>query len=128
MFLVGKGIPDHITSLPKRVLDTPFGQMLRPQLDASMRSVTQAPVPPHNIPSVGAPAPAAGSQMTGATDSASFSTHPQLGHMKLVLYEKVPPLEKLMAKLGTAQPEFEALKSFLQKRQQGDRHEAPLLT
>lgn len=46
--------------------------------------------------------------------------------MKLVLYEKVPPLDKLMAKLGTTQPEFEALKSFLQKRQQGDRHEAPL--
>lgn len=45
MFLVGKGIPSHITSLPQRVLDTPFGQMLRPQIDASMRSVTQAPVP-----------------------------------------------------------------------------------
>jgi desumoylating isopeptidase 1 len=45
MFLVGKGIPDHITSLPRRVLDTPFGQMLRPQLDAGMRAVTQAPVP-----------------------------------------------------------------------------------
>ncbi|KAK3107960.1 hypothetical protein LTR53_017967, partial [Teratosphaeriaceae sp. CCFEE 6253] len=45
MLLIGKGIPEHITSLPKRVLDTPFGQMLRPQLDASMRSVTQAPVP-----------------------------------------------------------------------------------
>ncbi|KAK1809806.1 hypothetical protein LTR12_015832 [Friedmanniomyces endolithicus] len=36
MFLLGKGIPNHITSLPKRVLDTPFGQMLRPQIDASM--------------------------------------------------------------------------------------------
>lgn len=45
MFLVGKGIPGHITSLPQRVLDTPFGQMLRPQIDASMRSVTEAPVP-----------------------------------------------------------------------------------
>lgn len=45
MFLVGKGIPSHITSLPQRVLDTPFGRMLRPQIDASMRSVTQAPVP-----------------------------------------------------------------------------------
>ncbi|GAB1741245.1 hypothetical protein NU219Hw_g6486t1 [Hortaea werneckii] len=50
MFLVGRGIPDHITSLPKRVLDTPFGQMLRPQIDASMRTVTQAPVPAENIP------------------------------------------------------------------------------
>ncbi|KAI6988239.1 hypothetical protein D0859_15670 [Hortaea werneckii] len=50
MFLVGRGIPDHITSLPKRVLDTPFGQMLKPQIDASMRTVTQASVPAENIP------------------------------------------------------------------------------
>ncbi|KAI7017386.1 DUF862-domain-containing protein, partial [Hortaea werneckii] len=50
MFLVGRGIPDHITSLPKRVHDTPFGQMLKPQIDASMRTVTQAPVPAENIP------------------------------------------------------------------------------
>ena len=48
MFLVGTGIPDHITNLPKRVLDTPFGQMLKPQIDAGMRSMTQAPVPPQN--------------------------------------------------------------------------------
>ena len=44
-FLVGKGIPEHITNLPRQVLNTPFGRMLQPQLDASMRSVTQAPVP-----------------------------------------------------------------------------------
>lgn len=50
MFLVGRGIPEHITSLPKRVLDTPFGQMLKPQIDASMRSITQAEVPPQNRP------------------------------------------------------------------------------
>lgn len=50
MFLVGKGIPSHITSLPQRVLDTPFGRMLRPQIDASMRSVTQAPVPNGSSP------------------------------------------------------------------------------
>lgn len=43
-FLVGKGIPEHITSLPQTVLNTPFGQMLRPQLDSAMRSITQAPV------------------------------------------------------------------------------------
>ncbi|KAH7067644.1 PPPDE putative peptidase domain-containing protein [Paraphoma chrysanthemicola] len=43
MFLVGKGIPEHITSLPQTVLDTPFGQMLRPQIDAAMRPITQAP-------------------------------------------------------------------------------------
>jgi thiol-disulfide isomerase/thioredoxin len=43
MFLVGKGIPAHITSLPETVLNTPFGQMLRPQIDAAMRPITQAP-------------------------------------------------------------------------------------
>lgn len=50
MFLLGKSIPDHITSLPKTVLDTPFGQMLKPQLDRSMREVTQAPVPSSSVP------------------------------------------------------------------------------
>ncbi|KAF2838147.1 thioredoxin [Patellaria atrata CBS 101060] len=52
MFLVGKGIPERITSLPQTVLNTPFGQMLRPQLDRSLRTVTQAPVPTSQIPSI----------------------------------------------------------------------------
>ena len=51
MFLVGKGIPSHITSLPQTVLNTPFGQMLRPQLDSAMRGVTQAPIPARSVPS-----------------------------------------------------------------------------
>jgi desumoylating isopeptidase 1 len=46
MFLVGKNIPDHITSLPQTVLNTPFGQMLKPHLDRAMRPITQAPVAP----------------------------------------------------------------------------------
>ena len=44
MFLVGRGIPEHITNLPRRILDTPFGRMLQPQIDAGMREITQAPV------------------------------------------------------------------------------------
>jgi thiol-disulfide isomerase/thioredoxin len=56
MFLLGTGIPPHITSLPQRVLDTPFGRMLRPQIDASMRSVTQAPVPNGSVPRQVSPA------------------------------------------------------------------------
>jgi thiol-disulfide isomerase/thioredoxin len=46
MFLVGKSIPAHITALPQTVLNTPFGQMLRPTLDRAMRGVTQAPTVP----------------------------------------------------------------------------------
>jgi desumoylating isopeptidase 1 len=42
MFLVGKGIPEHIQSLPKTFLSTPLGQMLRPQIDRAMRGITQA--------------------------------------------------------------------------------------
>ncbi|EON69595.1 hypothetical protein W97_08855 [Coniosporium apollinis CBS 100218] len=52
MFLVGRGIPDHITSLPRTVLNTPFGAMLRTQIDSSMRSITQAPVPSRQVPPV----------------------------------------------------------------------------
>lgn len=59
MFLVGKGIPDHITSLPQTVLNTPFGQMLKPQIEAAMRPITQAPAP-HPVD----PRPAAASSGT----------------------------------------------------------------
>lgn len=43
VFLVGKGIPDEIRSLPETFLRTPIGQMLRGQLDQSMRRMTHAP-------------------------------------------------------------------------------------
>ena len=54
MFLVGRGIPEKITSLPQTVLNTPFGQMLKPQLDNAIRGVTQAPVPSSSVPQPGA--------------------------------------------------------------------------
>lgn len=43
MFLVGKSIPEEIRSLPETFLRTPIGQMLRGQIDQSMRTMTQAP-------------------------------------------------------------------------------------
>lgn len=43
VFLVGKSIPDEIRNLPETFLKTPIGQMLRGQLDQSMRQMTQAP-------------------------------------------------------------------------------------
>jgi desumoylating isopeptidase 1 len=43
MFLVGKDIPENIRTLPQKFLETPVGQMLRGQIDQSMRSMTQAP-------------------------------------------------------------------------------------
>ncbi|KAI1503547.1 hypothetical protein F5X99DRAFT_406860 [Biscogniauxia marginata] len=32
-FLLGRGIPEHITNMPQAVLDSPFGRMLQPQLE-----------------------------------------------------------------------------------------------
>ena len=57
MFLVGKQIPSHITSLPQTVLNTPFGQMLRPQIDSAMREITEVPVTPSAVPQSGAVKP-----------------------------------------------------------------------
>ncbi|KAL1966881.1 hypothetical protein VTN77DRAFT_3846 [Rasamsonia byssochlamydoides] len=42
MFLVGKSIPEHIRSLPETFLSTPFGQMMKPQIDKALRGITQA--------------------------------------------------------------------------------------
>jgi thiol-disulfide isomerase/thioredoxin len=50
-FLCGRSIPGHITSLPQTVLDTPFGQILKPMLDRALRPITTAP----NLPSTAAP-------------------------------------------------------------------------
>ncbi|KAF8438237.1 PPPDE putative peptidase domain-containing protein [Terfezia claveryi] len=65
MFLTGRNIPVHITSLPQAVLNTPFGQMLRPQIEEAMRPITTAPTvsPATNIspPTHGAVQAGAGS-------------------------------------------------------------------
>ncbi|KAK9455186.1 PPPDE putative peptidase domain-containing protein [Dipodascopsis uninucleata] len=50
-FLVGKDIPKHISSLPQEVLQTPFGQMMRPMIEQSLRPITTAPSAPSPVPS-----------------------------------------------------------------------------
>jgi desumoylating isopeptidase 1 len=42
-FLTGKNIPSHISDLPRTVLDTPLGKMLKPMLEQSFRPIVQAP-------------------------------------------------------------------------------------
>ncbi|GFF38374.1 desumoylating isopeptidase 1 [Aspergillus udagawae] len=51
MFLVGKSIPEHIQNLPQTFLSTPFGQMMKPQIEQALRGVTQAAAPaPQPLP------------------------------------------------------------------------------
>ncbi|KXT16931.1 hypothetical protein AC579_4732 [Pseudocercospora musae] len=131
MFLLGKGIPEHITNLPERVLETPFGQMLRPQIDAGMRSITQAEVPQQARPTATKEV-----NTSNSSPGMSPSSHPHLkinvpileqGSTKPITYAKIPPLDKLMAKLGEAskQTDLAALKSFIEKRSE-DPKLAPL--
>ncbi|KAH9834260.1 Desumoylating isopeptidase 1 [Teratosphaeria destructans] len=88
MFLVGRGIPDHITSLPARVLETPFGQMLKPQIDASMRQVTQAPVPAQNVPTQ----PTTNGTTAHKTESTVDTSSPT--HGSVVNVTDLPSLER----------------------------------
>ena len=92
MFLVGKGIPSHITSLPQTVLNTPFGQMLKPQLDNAMRGITQAPVPPSSIPNMNGSHASASNGATAHAKSAS-------GDVPGIVYHptRLAQLEELLA-------------------------------
>ncbi|KAL8728827.1 MAG: hypothetical protein Q9166_005144 [cf. Caloplaca sp. 2 TL-2023] len=78
MFLLGKGIPEHITSLPQTVLSTPFGQMLKPQLDNAMRGITQAPVAPAAVSPQHRPIGAPSGTMVGQSSTSGI----QLGHTR----------------------------------------------
>ncbi|KAI2082575.1 hypothetical protein LOZ36_005904 [Ophidiomyces ophidiicola] len=41
MFLVGKGIPEHIRNLPDQFLSSPLGQMMKPYIDNLLRGPAQ---------------------------------------------------------------------------------------
>lgn len=58
MFLVGKNIPDHIRNLPRTFLETPFGQMMKPQIEMALRGVTQG-TGPGTVPGPSAQPPSA---------------------------------------------------------------------
>lgn len=58
MFLVGKSIPEKIRNLPRTFLETPFGQMMKPQIEAALKGVTQGTeASPFGGPSAGPSAP-----------------------------------------------------------------------
>ena len=76
MFLVGKGIPEHIKNLPQTFLNTPFGQMMKPHIDGALRGITQGPpsgVPVPNRPTVSGPA--APSTIPNRTRAAPTAAH-----------------------------------------------------
>ncbi|KKY18887.1 putative thioredoxin [Phaeomoniella chlamydospora] len=83
MFLVGKDIPEEIRTLPDRFLQTPLGAMMKPQIDAALRGVTQAPVieKPRATSSVLLPAPVNSNRSDvlpkASTGGSSLYDHPK---------------------------------------------------
>jgi len=142
MFLVGKGIPAHITSLPETVLRTPFGQMLRPQLDRAMRSVTQASVASPSAVNVqgnvvrsamsqaasnGYAPPAGKQEKVHPHSSLSLPTFKKLPVTPRT-YNNIPPLSKLTGKMGVQadSPAVRDAVTFLTTRQSEGVAEAPI--
>ncbi|CAK7216010.1 hypothetical protein SEUCBS140593_002726 [Sporothrix eucalyptigena] len=126
-FLLGHGIPEHITGMPQAVLASPMGRMLLPQL----------------VQSVNANRRQNGNSLLGLQSSAQPSAPvraqpppaplgPPHSHHKLrlplfanatntksALFEKVPPLDKLIGKLGedtAKKPAVHALRKYLEER------------
>ncbi|KAJ5178207.1 uncharacterized protein N7500_000906 [Penicillium coprophilum] len=79
MFLVGKSIPEHIINLPRTFLETPFGQMMKPQIESALKGVTQG--------TGTGPAPGPSVQPTTARTVPATSqpvTHPAPGTVRVV--------------------------------------------
>ncbi|KAJ5356607.1 hypothetical protein N7517_011216 [Penicillium concentricum] len=79
MFLVGKSIPDHIINLPRTFLETPFGQMMKPQIESALKGVTQG--------TGTGPAPGPSAQPTTARTvppAPQPVTHPAAGTVRIV--------------------------------------------
>ncbi|KAJ5800116.1 uncharacterized protein N7518_002184 [Penicillium psychrosexuale] len=92
MFLVGKSIPDHIINLPRTFLETPFGQMMKPQIEAALKGVTQG--------TGTGPAPGPSAQATAARavpPTPQPVAHPGAGTVRIV-----SNLSQLQSELSSA--------------------------
>ncbi|KAJ5558814.1 hypothetical protein N7461_002786 [Penicillium sp. DV-2018c] len=79
MFLVGKSIPEHIIHLPRTFLETPFGQMIKPQIEMALKGVTQGTGAPF------APGPSAQPSTDRAAAPAQQPVaHPETGNVHIV--------------------------------------------
>lgn len=132
-FLLGHGIPEYITGMPRAVMASPMGRMLLPQLVQSfnagrrqngngsllgLQDSAKQPTPPTSQPAQQkSPAPPPGpSHPHVKLRLPSFSN---VSNTKPVLFEKKPPLDKLVSKLGEEiadRPVVHSLRKFLEER------------
>ncbi|KAJ5098266.1 hypothetical protein N7532_005267 [Penicillium argentinense] len=99
MFLVGRSIPEHIRNLPRTFLDTPFGQMMKPQIEQALRGITQGSGPGTVPGSSVQPSPPPPS-ISGPSSAASWpSTAP---HQAPATVRNVSSLSQLEGELAAA--------------------------
>jgi len=81
-FLVGKGIPEHITNMPQAVLDSPFGRMMQPQLAqmVEQRKAQQGGL--LGIQSNGGPSQTAASAASRTTNGAGSPSNASVRNVK----------------------------------------------
>ncbi|KAJ5997361.1 hypothetical protein N7522_009021 [Penicillium canescens] len=121
MFLVGKSIPEHIRNLPQTFLETPFGQMMKPQIEMALKGVTQG------TGQMGVPGPSAQPSTVraphAATQPIARPAHPhrqlrlpslQRDIKNFVTYKKAPPLEKLIQKLPAEFQEAQSVAEIIE--------------
>ncbi|KAL1892000.1 hypothetical protein Sste5346_007344 [Sporothrix stenoceras] len=126
-FLVGHGIPAHITGMPDAVLATPMGRMLLPQLmqsgmtggnrgangGGSLLGLQETAQPATPIPA----APVANGRPSHLHHTLRLPSFSNVDATQPVLFGKVPPLDKLLSKLGdevAAQPVVHDLRVYLE--------------
>ncbi|CAK7266036.1 hypothetical protein SEPCBS119000_001815 [Sporothrix epigloea] len=133
-FLLGHGIPEYITGMPRAVMASPMGRMLLPQLVQSVNAgrrqnsngsllglqngaqQAQAPALPPQSAQLKTSAFPSASHPHSSLRLPSFSN---AANTKPVLFEKKPPLDKLIGKLGeemAGRPVVHSLRRFLEER------------
>ncbi|KAJ5617004.1 hypothetical protein N7537_002118 [Penicillium hordei] len=92
MFLVGKSIPEHIINLPRTFLETPFGQMMKPQIEMALKGVTQGT----------GTGPAPGTSVQPTTARAVPPTSQPVAHIGAGTVRMVSNLTQLQSELSGA--------------------------
>ncbi|CAK7274859.1 hypothetical protein SEPCBS57363_006379 [Sporothrix epigloea] len=134
-FLLGHGIPEYITGMPRAVMASPMGRMLLPQLVQSVNagrrqngngsllglqnSAQQVPLSAPAPQPVQPKAPASPPGPSHPHVKLRLPSFSNLTNTNPVLFEKKPPLDKLISKLGdemAARPAVHSLRKFLEER------------
>lgn len=94
LFLVGRGIPQHILDLPNEILATPMGQMLAPMIQQMTPSGTSIPFTP--------PSPSSSSSSSSRTPHSNFPITELISFDQAL---KVDGISKKLEEINSGKPD-----------------------